>query len=103
LLWSYRDENNRTIDIIPFEIARVVRRDFAGQELQRTNYRRLLHQDGITLSDLRSILEKRGLNRYGNKPELIERIVSSDIKPSEVLNDLDKDKLSAMCSCFGLK
>ncbi|MBI1917997.1 MAG: hypothetical protein HYS12_25165, partial [Planctomycetes bacterium] len=45
LLWSYRDENNRNIDVIPAEIAAVIRRDFAGQELQRTNYRRLLHHD----------------------------------------------------------
>ena len=55
------------------------------------------------LTDLRNVLEKHGLNRYGNKPELIERIVGSEIKPSEVLNNLDREKLSAMCGCFGLK
>jgi hypothetical protein len=103
LLWSYHDENNRNVDVIPMEIALVIRRDFARQELQRTNYRRLLRHDSITLSELRTALEKRGLNRSGNKPELIERIVTSNLKPSEVLADLDKDKLSAMCSFFGLK
>jgi hypothetical protein len=103
LLWSYRDENNRNIDVIPGEIATIIRRDFAGQELQRTNYRRLLHHDSIMLADLRNVLEKRELSRYGNKPDLIERIVCSDIKPSEVLADLDREKLSAMCSCFSLK
>ncbi len=43
------------------------------------------------------------LDRYGNKPDLIERIVGSNIKPSEVLGDLEKEKLSAMCAFFGLK
>src|SRR5439155_13552609 len=46
---------------------------------------------------------KRGLDRYGNKPALIERIATSDIKPSEVLGDLDRDTLTTMCSGFGLK
>ena len=89
--------------MIPFEIATIIRRDYAGQELQRTNYRRLMHRDGITLGDVRAVLEKHGLDPAGNKPDLIERIVESDIKPSEVLNDLDKDKLAAMCASFGLR
>jgi hypothetical protein len=103
LLWSYHDENNRNVDVIPAEIAAVIRRDFAGQELQRTNYRRLMSHDSITLTDLRNVLQKRELDRYGNKSELIERVVASEIKPSEVLADLDKDKLSAMCNYVGLK
>jgi hypothetical protein len=103
LLWGYRDENNRNIDVIPAGIAAVIRREFAGQELQRTNYRRLMNHDGIMLNDLRGVLQKRGLSRYGNKPELIERIVLSDIKPSEVLADLEREKLSSMCGGFGLK
>src|SRR5438067_1161279 len=67
------------------------------------NYRRLLRHDSINLPDLREALQKHGLDRYGSKPELIERIVASDIKPTEVLDSLDKDRLSAMCSSFGLK
>jgi hypothetical protein len=103
VVWSYRDESNRDNDFIPAEIAAVVRRDFAGQELQRTNYRRLLHHDGIMLADLRNVLQKFGLDRYGNKPELIERIVMSNIKPSEILGELEKEKLSSICAFFGLK
>jgi hypothetical protein len=103
LLWGYGDENNRKCDAIPAEIATVIRRDFAGQELQRTNYSRLMNHDGIMLTDLRSILEKHGLSKYGNKPELIERIVASDIRPSEALGELDREKLCVMCGCFGLK
>jgi hypothetical protein len=30
-------------------------------------------------------------------------VVGSDVKPSEVLGDLDREKLSAMCAGFGLK
>src|SRR5262249_38074721 len=55
------------------------------------------------LTDLRAILQARGMDRYGNKPDLIERIVASNIKPSEVLGDLDREKLSAMCGSVGLK
>lgn len=103
ILWNYRDEDSRNIDVIPAEIAGVIRRGFAGQELQRTNYRRLLHHDSIMLADVRGILQKHGLDRNGNKPDLIERIVASEIKPSEVLNDLDRERLSSMCACFRLK
>ncbi len=103
VLWSYRDENNRNIDVIPFEIVTVIRRDVAGQELQRTNYRRLMHHDSILLTDLKNILQARNMDRYGNKTELIERIVASNIRPSEVLGDLDKQKLSDMCGYVGLR
>ena len=103
VVWSYRDESNQDNDFIPAEIATIVRRDYASQELQRTNYRRLLHHDGFTLSDLKVALQKHGLDRYGNKPDLIERIIASNIKPSEVLDDLEKEKLSSMCAFFGLK
>ncbi len=102
LLWSCRDEINQNIDVIPVEIATVIR-DSNRQELQRTNYRRLLVHDNITLSDLRSVLQEHGLNRYGNKPELIERIVVSNIKPSEVLGSWDKEKLANLCNSFCLK
>src|SRR5262249_8537927 len=103
LLWSYRDENNRNIDVIPAEVAAVVRKEFSGQELQRTNYRRLMSHDGITVADLRAVLERHGLGRYGSKAGLIERVVSGGVKPSEVLDVLDKDKLSGVCASFGLK
>jgi hypothetical protein len=103
LLWSFSDENERKIDQIPAEIAEVIRRDHAGQELQKTNYRRLLNHDSIMLPDLRNVLEKCGLDKYGNKPDLIERIVTSNIKPSEILDALEKEKLSSMCAFFGLK
>jgi hypothetical protein len=103
VLWSYHDENSRNIDVTPAEIVSVIRQEIVGQELQRTNYRRLMSHDNILVGDLRSILQTRNMDRNGNKAELIERIVSSDIKPSEVLADLEKEKLSAMCSYVGLK
>lgn len=103
VLWSYRDEDNHNIDVIPAEVAEVIRRNFARQELQRTNYARLLHHDSFTTADLRNALQKHGLNRSGIKAELIDRLVASDSRPSEVLGDLDREKLCAMCGSFGLK
>lgn len=103
ILWSYRDESNRDVDTIPNEIASVIRSEFAHQELQSTNYRRLLSHDNITVNDLRSILQRLELNRYGNKSELIERIIYSNIRPSLVLNELDKEKLVSMCAAFRLR
>lgn len=103
VLWSYKDDTNRNIDVIPYEIASIIRQDHFRQELQRTNYRRLMNHDGIMLSEIKDVLIKHSLNRYGNKAELIERVVVSDILPSEVLEYLDKEKLSLICSGFGLK
>ncbi len=103
VLWNYHDETGRKIDVIPLEIATIIRREIANQELQRTNFRRLLHHDSILLPNLRTILQTRGMDRYGNKEELIERIVRSDINPSEVLGDLDRAKLVEMCGYVGLR
>lgn len=103
LLWSYRDDNNHNVDVIPSEIAAIVRREVARNELQRTNYRRLSSHDSIVLTDLRELLHQHNLDRYGSKGELIERLVASDIRPSELLGQLDKDRLATMCSSVGLK
>ena len=61
------------MDVIPVAIAETLRRDYAGQELQSANVRRLLSHDGVLLADLRSALERHGLDRSGNKAELIAR------------------------------
>jgi hypothetical protein len=102
ILWSYRDENNKNLDIFPGEIALVLR-EKAGIELQRTNYRRLLSHDGIKVSDLREILVKKGLEKSGAKQDLIERLCHSSVGPKEVLGFLDKETLSKMSGTFGLK
>ena len=103
ILWSYRDENNQNIDAIPWEVVSVIRNEPPQLELQRTNFRRLLQHDSILLSDLRGLLTARDMDRYGNKAELIERLVDSDIQPSELLKELDRAKLSDMCRLVGLK
>lgn len=103
LLWSYKDDENRNVDVIPYEIATVIRKEHLRKELQRVNYRRLMSHDSITLGELREVLQKHGLSRYGNKSDLIERVAQSDILPSEVLDYLDREKLSTICSGFGLK
>lgn len=103
ILWSYRDENSGNIDIIPRGIVDVLRDEVVGLELQDTNYARILQHDSIRLPDLRAILQSRDMDRYGNKSELVQRIVNSDIRPSQVLDELDRTKLSDMCRLVGLK
>src|SRR5262249_28777340 len=97
VVWNYRDEDNQNIDVIPAEVATVVRQEWASQELQAVNYRRLMSHDAILLTDLRDVLQRRGLDRSGNKAELIDRVVGGTVRPSEVLDDLDREKLSGMC------
>ncbi|MDY0166644.1 MAG: SAP domain-containing protein [Thermoguttaceae bacterium] len=104
LLWSYRDDSNRKIDVVPYEIAEVLRRHVAKPplELQRINYTRILQHESVTLSDLQKALIEHGMDRYGKKDALIDRIAQSDVPPSEVLDALDRGKLSQMCGAVGL-
>lgn len=103
LVWNYKSDDDQNIDVIPAEIADVIRRDYAGLELQTVNYRRLLSHDAILLSDLRNVLQKNGIDRSGNKADLIERVVASEVNPSAVLNELDKEKLATMSAGFALR
>ncbi|MCZ7648935.1 MAG: hypothetical protein M5U26_27375 [Planctomycetota bacterium] len=103
ILWSYRDENNKNIDIIPTEIVAILRKDITSMELQRMNYRRILQHDSITLADLRNVLDSKKMDKGGNKPDVIERIVNGDVLPSQVLEVLGGAKLSEMCRLVGLK
>jgi len=103
LLWSYRDETAGNIDVIPLEVADVLRRDVHNIQLQQTNKRRLLQHDCIVLSELRTVLNEHSLDRTGPKAELIERLVRSDVGPDEVLDSLDRGKISDMCRVVGLK
>ena len=103
LLWSFRDDSDRRIDIVPYEVVQVLATYVARQELQRTNYHRLLQNDSIKLPDLRDVLRSREMDRYGNKDELIARIVESHIRPSDVLDSLDGPKLADMCRMVALK
>lgn len=102
LLWSYRDENNRNIDVIPAEVVQVLRAEVVELELQNTNYTRVLQHDAIKTTDLRQILGDKGMDKYGNKEGLIERIVNSDLRPTEVLDVLARPKLADMCRLVGL-
>lgn len=103
IVWSYRDENNKNIDIIPSEIVRVIRAQIADLELQQVNYRRILEHDRIRVSDLRSLLKNNELDHAGNKAEIIERIIVSSIKPTSALDSMDKSRLADMCRLVGLK
>ncbi|MDC0274081.1 hypothetical protein OAK91_05050 [Planctomycetaceae bacterium] len=102
LLWSYRDENNNSIDIIPAEIAEILRSELSIQ-LQGVNIGRLLQHDFITVSDLRDILKKHQMDPYGQKSELIERIAESDVLPKQVLEIIDRGKLADMCRSMELR
>lgn len=103
LLWNYKDDDDQNVDVIPAEIAAVIRRDHAGQELQGVNFRRLASHDAILATELRAVLTRHGIDRSGNKADLIDRVAASGVRPSEVLGELDKDKLSTMCAGFGLR
>lgn len=102
LLWSYRDQSNQNIDIVPSEIVEVLR-DIRGLELQRTNFHRLMHHDSITVAELRKILKDRDMDSGGNKDDLITRVVEGDLRPSTVLDDLGIEKLNIMCRQLGQK
>lgn len=103
ILWSYRDENSKSIDVIPAEIADVLRNQIADVSLQRTNYRRLLQHDCVTLPELRDVLSRHSMDKTGKKAELIERLVQSRVQPNEVVASLDRAKLSDMCRLLGIK
>lgn len=103
LLWSFKNEDDQNTDVIPAEVAEVIRKYHAKLELQTINYRRLISHDAISGADLRAVLQRNEMDKSGNKPDLIDRIVSSDILPSAVLDELDKDKLSTICAGFGLR
>lgn len=101
LLWSYRDQSNQNIDIVPAEVVNVLRGEI-GLELQRTNYRRLLEHDQLTVAEFRDILKDRDMDAHGTKAELIERLAHADMRPSEFLEQLDRPKLASMCRHVGM-
>jgi hypothetical protein len=103
VLWNYKDDDDQNVDVIPAEIAAVIRSEYAGQELQLVNYRRLAAHDGILLTELKAALERHGLDRAGNKADLVERVVAGGVRPSALLDELDKEKLAATCGGFGLR
>ena len=103
VVWSYGSDASPRIDIVPFEIATVLRADFSACELQVVNYRRLMSHDSILASEIRETLQRNEHDRSGAKADLIERIVTVGVKPSEFLGELDKEKLSSICNGFALK
>ena len=52
VVWSYSDDTTPRIDIIPAEIAAVLRAEYAACELQTVNYRRLMSHDSILASEV---------------------------------------------------
>jgi hypothetical protein len=103
LLWNYKDDADQNADVIPAEIAAVIRRDHVGLELQDVNFRRLASHDALLVPDLRAALTRHGADASGNKADLIERVVACGTRPSELLDGLDKEKLAAMLAGFGLR
>ncbi|OWK36701.1 hypothetical protein FRUB_09264 [Fimbriiglobus ruber] len=65
LVWNYKDENDQNIDVIPAEIASVIRQEYVGLELQTANYRRLLSYDAILGGVARSLNGAAGLRTIG--------------------------------------
>jgi hypothetical protein len=103
LLWNYKNEDDQNVDVIPTEIADVLRKSHWALELQSVNFRRLASHDSITAAELRTVNHRAGGDRANNKADLIEKVVSGGATPSSLLESLDKEKLASMCSGFGLK
>jgi hypothetical protein len=103
LLWNYKNEDDQNVDVIPAEIADVLRKSYWALELQSVNFRRLASHDSITAAELRTVNHRAGGDRASNKADLIEKVVSGGATPSSLLESLDKEKLGSMCSGFGLK
>ncbi len=101
LLWNYKDDDDQNVDVIPAEIAAVIRRDHAGQELQTANYRRRVSHDAILVVELRAVLYRREADRSGNKADLIERVVGCGVRPSAVLDELDTGAPHESWAAFG--
>ncbi len=104
LLFAVRDESNVDIDLIPEEIAVVLRR-ILGLELREDSYRslmnyRLLRRKAI----LTDVLSKVGVefSRYDTVEALVDRIISY-VPPSKAIASasprygLNKEQLSAWC------
>lgn len=102
ILWTFRDEDGKNIDAVPYEIMEVIRSEIARVELQRTNYERLLNNKAWSNADFQQVLRSHGLQSSGSKAERTARIVASRLTPSQLLATAGVSKLQTLCREVGL-
>jgi len=80
--------------ILPDELTEGVK-SYLGVELVKDKFIDLL--DMLNATELRQILENLKLLQSGVKEELINRILMTGLKPSEVLDSLSNNRLTEIC------
>ena len=80
--------------VLPEELIAGVK-NYLGIELIKDKFKDLL--DCLTMSELKDVLNHLNLRVSGIKDELLQRILITGIQPSEVLNQLDNQRLSDLC------
>jgi len=103
LLFSFRDANKTDYDIIPLEIAKIIRSIFKI-EIKYHNYKLLLKYKAVKKKGfLKNALKKSNVifSKYDNLEQLKERVIQS-IPPSALIggksHKLSNDELSKWCS-----
>lgn len=94
IFYCNRVDDGREI-VLPDELQPGVK-EVLGIELS-DDARRLLWKN-LSVADLKEILRSQNLPVYGTKDELVERLMSSDIRPSEGLSSLMSEDLYDICS-----
>jgi hypothetical protein len=94
LFYCNRVEDDRSV-VLPEELQPGVKR-VLGIELSE-NARELLWQN-LPTRMLKKILRAQNLPVYGTKDEMVDRIIASNIKPSEGLTELTSDNLYDTCN-----
>lgn len=103
LLVGIKDDKNKSFDIIPEELAQVIR-EILGKEIRAEGYELLLGLKELKRkTTLQEILSKNGYNdlSYDKVDNLKQRIIHR-ITPSVALEILNKDQLYNICSELGI-
>jgi hypothetical protein len=83
--------------VLPDEVAAAVK-IVLGFELKPEKQRLL--QDHLGADQLGRALQRQGLSAFGPKSDLSDRLVKSEVRPSEVLNVLSNEELTALCEAL---
>lgn len=90
----YCNRANEPFFILPEELLEGVK-SYLGVELIDDKFRNLLNI--LKISELREVLAKLNMKQSGKKEDVIERIMISGAKPSEVLDNLSNSRLTELC------
>ena len=90
----YCNKHQKKVIVLPEELTAGVKR-YLGIELIPDKFAELL--DVLKIEELKDVLETMNLRVSGKKSELIERILITGVKPSEVLDNLYTHRLQEIC------